>query len=213
MTTPLGPRPRTLRLSSAAALLIALIGAGCASTPPTNYYTLGSSGREESAAAAVHEKTTPIIVAVGPVNLPDYLDRPQFVTRESTYTLKLAGNDRWAGPLSDMVPQVLREDLALRLPGDRVLGFPTPDDSPFDYRVVAEVTRFDVDGDGTATLVARWRIYKAKGGPAALTGEDFQQQQATGRSYEAYAAALSGTLAALSDSIATGFAQVRREAK
>ena len=181
-------------------LLLALLVAGCAGSPPVNLYTLSAVGLPSTDIRV--PPSTPAVVAVGPVILPDYIDRPQIVTRKSAYQLELAAYDHWAAPLYDMLPRVLVEDLALRLPSDRVVAFPQIGDASFDYRVAIDVSRFDVDATGAATLAARWQLYARSAPRALLVADDTLQRQIEGRGYDAYAASLSAVLADLGDRIA-----------
>ncbi|MFO1154931.1 MAG: PqiC family protein [Rhodospirillales bacterium] len=188
-----------VRVGSVIAVAAVSFVAGCASTPPTNFYTLSSvvpatQGGSAQAPAAV--------VAIGPVSLPDYIDRPQIVTRESAYAVKVASYDQWAGPLTDMVPRVLIDNVAAGLPQDRVVGFPRVSGTSFDYRIAVDITRFDADPSGTATLVAHWQIYDRVARRALLVTDDTFVRQAANTSYEAIVAAMSGTLADLSDRLA-----------
>src|SRR5512143_1196413 len=92
----------------AIALLLTLVTGGCAGSSPPKLYTLspvGTAGAERS------PQVPPAVIAIASVNLPDYLDRPQIVTRQSAYELQLAPDDRWAAPLYDLVPRVLVEDI------------------------------------------------------------------------------------------------------
>ncbi|NJO67607.1 MAG: membrane integrity-associated transporter subunit PqiC [Rhodospirillales bacterium] len=153
-------------ISALSGLLVILLVSGCGSSPSTSFYTLASSPLEGSAAQVVRPALG--VVAVGPVGLPDYVDRPEIVSRSSDYAVSLAPFSQWAGPLDDMVPQVLVEDLTRRLPGTRVVVFPQVSGPNFDYRIAANVTRFDVDTAGLATLSASWQIYQPKDDRALL---------------------------------------------
>jgi uncharacterized protein len=101
---------------------VALLGlSGClGSTPPTHFYLLPplTSGDTASPASAGQREVT---LAVGPVTVPPYLDRPQIVTRTSRAKLTLADFEQWAGPLADTTARVLSEDLALLIPTERVV--------------------------------------------------------------------------------------------
>ena len=181
---------------------LSLAVAGCASSPSTNFYTLSSVAAPASPSRPVQAPAA--VVAIGPVTLPDYVDRPQIVTRESAYAVKLAPYDQWAGPLTDMVPRVLIENVATALPGDRVVGFPSASETAFDYRVAVDITRFDADQTGTATLVARWQVYDRSARRALLVTDETFVRPSSGPSYEAIVAAMSGTLADLSGRLAEG---------
>jgi uncharacterized lipoprotein YmbA len=184
----------------AAAAALPLLLAACGSTPSTNYYTLASSAPRADAEAAV--AASPLVFAVGPVQMPDYVDRPQIVIRQSDYRLELAENDYWAAPLDDLVPRVLVEDLQRRLPGSRVVGFPQVAGPNFNYRVAVDIGRFDVDAGGTATIAARWQIYAATSPRAVVVDDSTLQSRGEGTGYAAAVAALSNGLAELSDRIA-----------
>ena len=64
-------------------MLVGAAAAGCATSPPSRFYLLTPIAQEGSASGA---STTDqrIAIGVGPVDLPDYLNRPQIVTRESS---------------------------------------------------------------------------------------------------------------------------------
>jgi uncharacterized lipoprotein YmbA len=190
--------------------LLAILVDGCQSSPPPSLYTLSGVGRVESDGRPA--TSAPAVIAIGPVILPDYLDRPQIVTRQSDYELALAPNDRWAAPLYDMVSRVLVEDVAQRLPSDRIVSFPQVGDASFEYRVAIDIGRFDVDASGEATLAARWQVYARSASSARLINDDTLRRRVEGPGYGAYAASLSALLADLGDRIADGVSSVRASA-
>ena len=71
-----------LRLLAGALLLVL---AACGGSPPTQFYTL--SGMQLPPG---NPNTRGTVVGVGPVTLPEYLDRPQIVTRTSGNRVTLA---------------------------------------------------------------------------------------------------------------------------
>ena len=190
--------------------LMVLLVAGCASSPPTNLYTLSAIGVPLTETAAPQSASA--VVAIGPVTLPDYIDRPQIVTRQSPYRLELATYDQWAAPLHDMLPRVLIEDVALRLPSHRVVAFPLVSEGNFDYRVAVDIGRFDVDATGEATLAARWQLYARSTTRALQVADDVLQRRSEGDGYGAYAASLSGVIADLSGHIAEALRSARASA-
>ena len=198
-------RSRRQIVSLAAIVFTASLVAACGSSPTTSFYTLATVPADTTMPA----RQPPAVIAVGPVRLPDYIDRPQFVTRSSSYSISLAAFDQWAGPLDDMLPRALADDLTQRLPGDRVVSFPQVSGPNFDYRIAVNINQFDVDSTGTATLAAQWQIYDVNSPRALIVEEDTFRRQATGSSYEAYTAALSFVLADLSDRLRDNLGAVR----
>lgn len=190
----------------AAVFLLCVQVAGCGTTAAPRYYTLAAV---PPVAAAPATAAAPARIVVGPVNLPDYLDRRPIVTRDNAYAVQLATNDYWAAPLQDMVPRVLIADLAVRLPADRIDSFP---ELASDYRITVDIDRFDADASGLATLTARWRIYGKTAAQPLQTGEVTLQQQGGAADYQAGTAALSATLGDLADHLAQALMQVRAQA-
>ncbi|HTR44617.1 MAG TPA: ABC-type transport auxiliary lipoprotein family protein, partial [Thermodesulfovibrionales bacterium] len=69
--------------------VILVMLAGCAGSPPSTFYQLSSLGGQTQ----VTREGAPdqsLIIAIGPVRMPDYLDRSQIVTRSGKNELKLA---------------------------------------------------------------------------------------------------------------------------
>jgi len=122
-------------------LLLTLNG-GCASSQSSKFYMLESMSRTTAA-----EGSTPlrqnISVGLGPVTIPDYLDRPQIVTRTNQHSVLLAEFDRWAEPLSGNISRTLAENLSSLLQTDTVVLYPWPGSVDIAYQVLVDVFRFD----------------------------------------------------------------------
>jgi uncharacterized protein len=149
-------RPRPFIHFAALAALI-LLG-GCSSAPATRFYTLDpviaapAARPQESVARAAR----PLTIVVTDVRLPQYLDRPQIVTRGSDQRLRFSEYEHWGGNLRDEMIRILAENLGRLLPGDRVIAAPHPVPLQPDYRLALEVQRFERNADGRVQLTARW---------------------------------------------------------
>jgi uncharacterized protein len=180
----------------AAALL--LVVAACSGSPPTQFYTL--SGMQLPPGGANAPNT---VVGVGPVTLPEYLDRPQIVTRASGNRVVLASFHSWVEPVDSMFTRVLVGNLSSLLATDNVVVLPQRRPLPLDYQVEVDVDRFDADRSGRAVLDARWRVYGKDG--EELIGEGrstIVEPTAEPADYEAIVAGMSKALAGLSSAIA-----------
>jgi hypothetical protein len=93
--------------------------AGCASTAPSKFYTLTPMKAADGPASSVTFEGGSLL-AVGPVRLPDYLDRPQIMTRSEGNEIRMHETDRWAGSLEGDVSRVLIENLSVLLAGKKV---------------------------------------------------------------------------------------------
>jgi uncharacterized lipoprotein YmbA len=183
------------RLHLAATLLLLL--AGCESAP-TEFYTLSNMQLPPGSSS-----TPQTVVGVGPVTLPDYLDRPQIVTRASGNRMMLAAFDAWVEPMDGMFSRVLVENLSSLLATDNVVLLPQRRPTPLDYQVEVDVTRFDADLNGRAVLDARWKVFGKDGEPLIEEGRSTVVEPAAGSdSYEDIVAAMSRALGEMSRTIA-----------
>jgi uncharacterized lipoprotein YmbA len=196
-----------LRRSFPVFATLALV-AGCFGSKPTRFYMLSSLA---PAGGAVESGVGARVIALGPVSIPDYVDRPQIVVREGTNQVELAGFDHWAGSLSDMVARVLLEDLSAQLPGDHVVAFPEGGAAAFDYRVAVQIGRFDVGTAGDAVVAASWRVWDRAGSKTRLTASTTVPATAPGSSYQDRVAALSQAVADLAADIARSLARLEPE--
>jgi uncharacterized protein len=190
-------RPSLLVLGT---LLVTL--SGCASSPTPRFYLLHSLGAPTAGAPAATETARGLAIGIGPVKLPDYVDRPQIVTRPGSNELKLAEFDRWAEPLAQNVARILAENLATLLATDRVAIFPWTRATPVDYRIAVEVTQFDGTLGGKALLNARWTISSSDGKKELTVRKSTVSEQCDGSDFAALVAAQSRAVAALSREIA-----------
>jgi uncharacterized protein len=192
-----------MRLTVAAAFLLVL--AGCSESPPTQFYTL--SGMQLPPGSVNSPNTA---VGVGPVTLPEYLDRPQIVTRASGNRVVLASFHSWVEPVDSMFTRVLVGNLSSLLATDNVVTMPQRRPMPLDYQVEVDVNRFDAEQSGRAVLDARWRVFGADGSELIGEGRSTIVEPAPeAGSYDAIVAAMSRALAGMSSAIAGTIEQHR----
>jgi uncharacterized lipoprotein YmbA len=193
------------------ACVVALNLAACAGGQPSRFYILNAlSGPEKQERTA--GSATGISVGVGPVKVPEYLDRVQIVTRTTSNTLQLAEFDRWAEPLDRSLPRMLAENLSVLLPADNVASFPWPGSARVDYQVVVEVIQFDGILGQKAWLEARWTILSEGGKQVRLRRNASIGEPVDDPSHEALVSAWSRALADLSREIAASLQTVARNA-
>ncbi|BFR48919.1 PqiC family protein [Nitratidesulfovibrio sp. HK-II] len=187
------------------ALLACLLLAGCAgSSAATRFYLLSPPAGGSARVLPVAPQAR---VAVGPVNVASYLDRPQIVTREGDgVRLGLAEFDRWAEPLAESLPRVLAEDVSRSLGGEHVLVFPGVKADDADIRVTVDVIRLDGSLGGTVVLDAWWALLDRSG--ATLRRGRMVERRPAGDDYAALVTAQSGLTAALADTVAAAVREV-----
>lgn len=145
------------RIPHLAALVVAGVLAGCASSPLPRYYSL-----EQGAQPPAASQSSPS-VSVGLSGLPDALDRPQMISREG-YEVRVSEQNRWAEPLRRAIPRVVANEIGSLLDSTQVSAGASLQNP--EYRVLLDVQRFDVVADRRVEIDILWRI-EGKGGSRA----------------------------------------------
>jgi hypothetical protein len=136
--------------------LSALLAAGCASTPPSTFFVL--TPIPEAAGRGGDISGGGLSVGIGPVVFPQFLDRPQLVTRDGSNRLDVDEFNRWGGAVQDDFLRVWGENLAHLLGTSRIIVFPSETRMPIDFRITAEVVSFEGMPNQEALLKVRWAV-------------------------------------------------------
>jgi uncharacterized protein len=177
---------------------VAVLVAGCGTSDHSRFYVLSEKPAAATRATAISPATT---IALGAIQLPAALDRPQMARRLNSDEISYSEYDRWAGPLDDMVRRVLIADLGGRLAPGMILIENNPT-SPANLTIAVDVLRFDADAAGLVTLKARWEVLGRTGSPAGAPRDVMIVKPGSGRDAEAVAATMSRAVADLATQIA-----------
>jgi uncharacterized lipoprotein YmbA len=152
--------------------------------------------------AATAASSRPIVIGLGPVKLPAYLDRQEVVTRVAPNRLDLSSVDRWAEPLDTDFSRVLAQDLSSDLGTQRITSFPWYNTTHVDYQVKVDVYRFERDQQGKVELTTHWEILDGTG-KILVARDSSYSETASSSEASASAAAMSSALGRLSQDIAS----------
>ena len=199
------------RHALAALTAIALLLSGCGTTKPSRFYTLNPISETESVATASTDAEYGTI-GVGPVNLPQYLDRPQIVTRVSPNRFEIAEFDRWGGALKDDFTRTLAENLARLMPAERIATHPWRRAASIDYQIPLEIVRFDGERGKDLVLNVDWQILANGGDTQLISKRSSFEETVAGTSYDDMVAAQSRALGRLAREIAETLKRVSRTA-
>jgi len=184
---------------------------GCLPKPsaPTKLYILSPLA---GPAVEMHNKTDGIFmtIGVGPVHLPEYLDRPEIVTRINPNELKLAEFDIWAEPLQVNFTRVLIENISRLLSTEPVAVFPWEASPQVDFQIGIELVRLDGDIAGKAFLTAQWSILNSSNKSILFSKKSQYTESVDGTGYSALVAAQSRMIGALSHDIAEAIKSLLR---
>lgn len=167
----------SLLLSLLALCGMTLLG-GCAlgRSPRPNFYMLSSPA--ENAIQPGQSRITGPRIAVGPVTIPGYLDRPQlFLRTGNDVQVELAEFNHWSEPLAEGVTRVLCDAVTASLAPQNGMAFPMRSTQSVDRSISVDITRFDGAPNGIVTLDAGWSLLDAHGGEIR-TGRFIRQASA-----------------------------------
>ena len=156
---PFFSRIRPVQLCVLAGSLLA----GCvfSGSPATRFYILSPMAFDTSLSRD-EDRTEPLSLEVASIRLPQYLERPQIVTRISGSRLRLAENHQWGGNLRKNMMRVLAKNLSDLLDTPNIAISPYRPRRPPDYLVDLEVMRFERDPDGHVRFSVQWRLSRGK---------------------------------------------------
>ena len=166
--TPAARRAPEARRRSLAIALACSAGAlfvGCSATsPPLRLYRMQLAPPAGSVPPLTRERAAGAGAPsnwqlADPVVLPAYLDRDALLVPTGPNRLEPLDSDRWAEPLRDAVPRLLRLDLAARLGAAHVWSSPPPAGVVITRRIRVELLAFDITADRRGVrLAARWSM-------------------------------------------------------
>lgn len=180
-----------------AALVVLVAASGCGRSPDASFYTLSALAPESAPSSS-----NSLSISVGPVTLPDLVDRPQMVIRVADNRVELLENHLWAEPLKSEIPRLIAENLSrlLRPANVSVYGQNTVQDAQ--YHVLMDIRRFDSIPGAGVTIEALWSVRRDADKSVLKTGHSLVHQPVEKAGYGAVAAAYSRALAVICDDIA-----------
>lgn len=187
--------------------IVAFVVSGCGTSPAAKFYTLTPLAQQKQEKAVIGTGSASPI-AIGPVEIPEYLDRSEIVTRADQNQLILSEFNLWGGSLKTDVNRVLIENVSHFLAADGIpivtwkLGITDV------QRVPVQIVRFDGTPNDSILLKARWAVIEKDGKNFELVRESSITVSVKGGNYNSVVAAMSEALGELSKEIASGIKPV-----
>ncbi len=187
--------------------IMTLLLAGCGTSPPAKFYTLTPVAAQGPPEKVVEtDKYAPI--GIGPVEIPEYLDRPEIVTRAEQNQLILSEFNLWGGALKTDINRVLLENISALLAGDGIPIITWKAAVTDIHKVPVLISRFDGSLNDSIILKARWTVLDKEGKTFELFRESNITIPVKGSSYSSVVTAMSEALGELSKEIAAGIKSV-----
>ena len=128
---------------------VACLLASCALPAAPQLYQLRSAPPVELRPQA----TAHVWQMMSPVAVPELLERSEILLPEGSAGLRALGAHRWAEPLRDAVPRLLRQDLAALWGESRVWAAPVPAGVPLSRQLRVEILSLQARADLRSVLL------------------------------------------------------------
>jgi len=190
-------------------VFFAFLLTGCISVPTSTeprFYMLQALDKSE--VKNHYQIASGTVIAVGPVRIPHYLDRPQIVSQNKNTTLEFAQFDRWGEPLNQSFKRVISEDLSLMLPEADIEKYPYNSLIPVKYQVIFEVLEMKNDINGETSLSVQWSIIDVKYNKVMVNKKSLFSRPVDPKDYQGLVKAINAECVLLSDEVAASLASL-----
>jgi len=135
-----------------------MLVSSCGKSTPVRYYKLDSPN-------IVYETDIDesLVLGLGPLRIPDYLERNRIVVRGSNSEMLVDDFSRWAEPLEDAIYRLLAANVDSHLDGVMAISFPYNSMIAYDYQLLGRIDMFESDKVGNTVLLVHWGIIDANG--------------------------------------------------
>jgi len=194
---------------------LSLLAACLGSSRQARFYTLAPIQIRDGTPSTAADAT----LAIGPVEIPDSIDRQQIVTRTGANELVLAEFDRWGSSLDSQVTSSLVATLGDRLASQQIAVAPWRSailpGGGATYRAAVSLSRFDGIPGQSVVLQGRWELIAQSGGKQESLGvrEATVTEKIDGPGYEALVAAMQRALSRFGQQMADTVASTTAMAK
>ena len=196
-------------LGYAIIILFSLVCNGClavSNSPAPRFYTLRSIDNTKE--SKKFDITSKVIIGIGPIEIPEYQNRPQMVTRNEEGMLSFAQFERWGESLDAGLARLILENLTLMFPQAEFQIYPCNFAIPLDYQVIVNVVQLESQLDKDVFLTAQWTIIDSKTKKMLLTKRSQIRQVINPHTYSGLTLALSRACALLSNEIAENLSKL-----
>lgn len=184
-------------ITSSFALVVVL--AGCINTPLPDYYVLTPEVEITGSTGGL----SAVAVGIGPITIPETVNRQNIVTPQDSNKLEVAEYHRWSEPLRENISRVMITNLANRTGIKKLYAYPWLR-TQIDYVVRVDVLQMNGQLGEEVYLQVRWQVLTGTK-PYQLIEtyiSEYRQPVGAGDDYSSLVAAYSKAYATLSDDIA-----------
>ena len=187
------------------AVLLIVLSSACINTPLPDYYVLTAVPGDGSLS---FRQLPDLAVGLGPITIPETVNRANIVTPKDSNQLEVAEFHRWSEPLRENISRVLFTNLAQRMGVNKLYAYPWLR-TQIDNVVRLDILQMTGSLGQSVYLQVRWQVLTGSKPYQLLeTRITEYRQPVSGEGYSSLVAAYSKAYASLSDDIAISLAQV-----
>lgn len=162
-----------------AIFVLATLLSACGSSPKQQHYSLMPS--PSTALEANKDAASRPSIRVGPVSVPEMLDRPQIVTHLGPHEVHISDTHRWAEPLKAALPRLIAAQLGQALPGTLVLAHEQGCLDASTTSLSLDMQHLEASPGKSVTMDVLWQMKRA--GKSDLNGRLRVSEKLDGTSY------------------------------
>lgn len=191
----------------ATSLVLSVLLAGCINTPLPDYYVI----TPEQGSLQVSPNLSDIALGIGPITIPETVNRPNIVTPRDINHMEVAEYHRWSEPLRENISRVVITNMAARLGLNKLYAYPWLG-SQIDYQVRLDILQMIGSPQSDVYLQVRWQILTG-GKPAKLVETRISEYRVPvqGDNYSSLVAAYSEAIASLTNELSAAVAAIAAE--
>lgn len=185
------------------AMIVLALSAGCAVSVGPAYSVLDPIAPVDGPVVMTQGKR--LLVAVGPIDVPGYVDRAAAIVETTINPANISSFDQEASVLQREIPRVITENLRRLFAPRGIAVVPLTQGRNADYRIAVGLSTFDITNLGTLDTRARWVLYGHDGKVPVMVKDISFPTPVRERGDAGARAAMSRSLADLSRSIVNDF--------
>jgi uncharacterized protein len=154
-------------------VVLTLLLSGCMNDSKRAQFYMLNADSGFAGASRVSVSAQGQVIGLGPIHIPEYLNRPQMIVAITDNQYQLSENHRWAERLDQNIALALFKALPRLVGTDRIVRYPWSQQQVVDYQVGIDILEFNVDASGRSRLIAQWFV-KPKDKPAIDKRSEYQ---------------------------------------
>ncbi|MCG8684305.1 MAG: PqiC family protein [Desulfobacterales bacterium] len=141
-------------------------------------------------------------LGVGPIKIPEFLNRPQIVSRHDENQLTIHEFHRWGDGLDTQITELMVENFSNLLHSSNVSAYPWERHFEPTFQLYMDVRELGGNLKGPVTLTVAWQLIESQSGLQVISRRTKLEEDISGEGVLAYVSAVNTLLNTFSQQIA-----------